>query len=256
MNAESLRPHRGKKGFSLIELITVITIIIILVGLLFPTITGFVKRGQRTQSLNSLKQIGAAYFQYRSDNNGRNLGLNISKNPSTGQDAVFEITNVYHIAYEFAWRGYLNEGAVYQIPTDLHVQQQGVEALSVAERASSDAPWVLSETFSNAPVSFDLVAGLSSNAPASTPVALTRGLDPSTGRWSTDETVSPFGGDGGHVTFLDGHVEWFENINGELTNPVTRQPANSFLQSISQGATVFGDPDKSLLDGREGISGD
>ena len=256
MKVDSLRARSRKKGFTLIELITVITIMAILVGLLFPTITGFLKRGQRVQSMNSLTQISKAYFQFRSDNKGRNLPLRISKNPSSGQDAVFEVTTVYHLAYEFAWRGYLNEGIVYQIPTDLHVEQQGVIPQAVAERDSGDAPWVLSETFSNAPVSFDLVAGLSSNAPSSTPVALTRGLDPQTGEWSSDETVSPYGADGGHVAFLDGHVEWFFNINDGLTNPVTRRPASSFLQSISQGARVFGDPDKSLLDGREGISGD
>jgi hypothetical protein len=56
------------------------------------------------------------------------------------------------------------------------------------------------------------------------------------------------------VAFLDGHVEWFSNVKGELTNPITRKPATTFLQSISQGAKVFGDPDKSLLDGKEGIS--
>jgi prepilin-type processing-associated H-X9-DG protein len=255
MKVDSLRARSRKKGFMLIELITVITIMAILVGLLFPTITGFLKRGQLVQSMNRLTQISKAYFQFRSDNKGRNLPLRISKNPSSGQDAVFEVTTVYHLAYEFAWRGYLNESIVYQIPTDLHVEQQGVIPQAVAERDSADAPRGLSEVFSSAPVSFDLVAGLSYNAPSSTPVALTRGLDPQTGGWSSDETESPYGPDGGHVAFLDGHVEWFENINGELTNPVTRRPANSFLQSISQGARVFEDPDKSLLDGREGISG-
>ena len=114
---------------------------------------------------------------------------------------------------------------------------------------------MLSQTFSGAPISFDLVAGLSSNAPSSTPVAITRGLDPQTGEWSSDETISPYGAEGGHLAFLDGHVEWFNNINGELTNPITRKTANSILQSVSQGAKFFGDPDKSLLDGKEGLSG-
>lgn len=243
-----------QKGFTLIELITVITIVGILAGLLYPTITGIMNRSKRAESANDIKQIALAYVQYQSDNNGRNVPIRISKNPSSGQDALFEVTSVYHLAYEFAWRGYLNEGSIYQISTDRHVELQGVNPQAVAERDSAESPWVLSQTFSQAPISFDLVAGLSSNAPSSTPIAITRGLDSQTGKWESDDTVSPYGSDGGHIAFLDGHVEWYSSVNGELTDPVTRRPANNFLQSISQGARIFGDPEKSLLDGKEGIS--
>lgn len=255
MTSKFRRPGRNREGFTLIEMITVIAIILLLGALLFPTVTGFLKRGQRAQSLNNIRQIANAYIQYRSDNMGRNLPLRLSKNPSTGQDAVFEITSPYHIAYAFAWREYLNEGAIYQIPTDLHVEQQGVFPQSVAVRNSADSPWVLSNSFINAPISFDLVAGLSSNAPPSTPVAITRGLNPETGNWDDDETVSPFGAEGGHIAFLDGHVEWYENVNDKLTNPKTRQPVDNILQAISQGAKFFGDPQKSLLDNKAGIPG-
>lgn len=243
------------EGFTLIEMITVIAIILLLGALLFPTVTSFLKRGQQAQSLNNIRQIANAYIQYRSDNIGRNLPLRISKNPSTGQNAGFEIANPYHIAYEFAWREYLNEGAIYQIPTDLHVEQQGVFPQSVAVRNAADSPWVLSNTFNNSPISFDLVAGLSSNAPPSTPVAITRGLNPETGRWDEDETVSPFGAEGGHIAFLDGHVDWHENVTDRLTNPKTRQPVDNILRAISQGAKFFGDPQKSLLHNKEGIPG-
>ena len=251
MKSNKRRPNHGRGGFTLIEMITVIAIILLLGALLFPTVTGFLKRAQRAQSLNNIRQIANAYIQYRTDNMGRNLPLRISKHPSTGQDAAFEITNPYHIAYEFAWREYLNEGAIYQISTDLHVEQQGVFPQSVAVRNSNETPWVLSNAFNNAPISFDLVAGLSSNAPPSTPIAITRGLDPNTGRWVDDESVSPFGSEGGHIAFLDGHVEWHENVNGKLTDPKTRQPVDNILDAISEGAKFFGDPEKSLLHNRE-----
>ena len=254
MKADTHRTRFPQQGFTLIELITVITIVGILASLLYPAVTGFLNKAKRTESLNNLSQISKAYLQYRSDNNGRNLPLHISKNPSSGEDATFEATKVYHLAYEFAWRGYLNEGAIYQISTDRHVELSGHTPKAVAERDSQDSPWVLSQSFAQAAVSFDLVAGLSSNAPSSTPVALTRGLNTQTGKWETDETISPYGADGGHIAFLDGHVEWYNSTQGELTHPVTRKPATHFLQSISQGARIFGDPDKSLLDGKEGMS--
>lgn len=241
-------------GFTLVELITVITIVGILAALLYPTITSIMNQAKRAESSNNLSQIALAYVQYRSDHNGRNLPLHLSKNPSSGQDAHFEATSVYHLAYEFAWRGYLNEGAIYQIKSDRHVELKGIAPLAVAERDSTDSPWVLSQSFAQAAVSFDLVAGLSSNAPSSTPVALTRGLDSESGQWNSDETISPYGSDGGHIAFLDGHVDWFSDVSGKLTNPVTRRPATQFLQSISQGARLFGDPEKSLLDGKEGTS--
>jgi hypothetical protein len=80
-------------------------------------------------------------------------------------------------------------------------------------------------------------------------------VSPSHLRRSHMEPEPPYGADGDHIAFLDGHVEWFNNISGELTNPITKKSANSILQSISQGAQFFGDPDKSLLNGKEGVSG-
>lgn len=83
---------------------------------------------------------------------------------------------------------------------------------------------------------------------------MTRGLSSTGTTWSEDPTESPFGSDGGHIAFIDSHVEWFSDIEGKLVNPRTGKPADSILEAISTGAKVFGDPNKSLLDGKEAKS--
>ncbi len=249
-------PHKSinKRGFTLVEVATVIAIIALLAGLTYPVIIGMLNKSKRAESLNDIKQIALAFTQYRSGNQGKNLPLKISRNPGTGEQGSFTISEAYHVAYELAWTDYLTEASTYQISSDLHVEQNGSNPLSVIERSSSTSPWILSPSFDNEPVSFDLIIGLSSNAPSSTPVAITRGLDLETGQWNSDETISPYGDDGGHVAFLDGHVEWFNSIKGQLTSPVTRKPVDSILQSVTTGARFFGDPEKSTLNGKTATS--
>lgn len=248
------RKAKSKQGFTLVEVATVIAIIALLAGLTYPVIVGMLNKSKRVESLNDIKQIALAFTQYRSGNGGKNIPLKISRNPTSGADGSFTITQVYHVAYELAWKDYLTEASTYQISSDLHVEQNGGTPHSVIERETSSSPWLLSKSFDKQPVSFDLIVGLSSNAPSSTPVAITRGLNISTGQWSSDETVSPYGDDGGHIAFLDGHVEWFSSINGKLTSPITRKPVDSILKAVTTGAKFFGDPEKSTLHGKTATS--
>jgi len=241
-------------GFTLIELITVIAIIALLAALLFPTVTGMMSKGSKAQALNNIREIAKANMQYAADNNGRNLPLALNTNPSTGKSGTYMIKSVYDLAYEMARRGYINQASIYQVQADSYASQLGIVPLSVAVRNSETEPWTLSSEFNNSPISFDLVAGNSSTAPATTPIAMTRGLGSSSTTWSEDPTQSPFGSDGGHIAFIDSHVEWFSNIEGKLVNPRTGKAADNILETISTGAKIFGDPNKSLLDGKQASS--
>ncbi len=60
-HAGFLRAHRA---FTLVELLVVIAIIILLLSLLFPTVTGSLRRARRLQCLNNLRNIGQVALLY------------------------------------------------------------------------------------------------------------------------------------------------------------------------------------------------
>jgi prepilin-type N-terminal cleavage/methylation domain-containing protein/prepilin-type processing-associated H-X9-DG protein len=60
----SLRPVRGRSGFTLVELLVVIAIIGILIALLLPAVQAAREAARRASCLNNLKQIGLALHNY------------------------------------------------------------------------------------------------------------------------------------------------------------------------------------------------
>jgi prepilin-type N-terminal cleavage/methylation domain-containing protein len=69
----------SQRAFTLIELLVVIAIIAILAALLLPALAAAKARGQRTQCINNLKQVGLA-FRLWSDDNGDKYPWRVSTN--------------------------------------------------------------------------------------------------------------------------------------------------------------------------------
>jgi hypothetical protein len=97
---------------------------------------------------------------------------------------------------------------------------------------------VRDKSFPGSPFSLTLVAGIPSDAKVeNVPLAWTRGLQ-TNGRWVFD---SPFSGEGGHVLFLDGRVEYFlEAIDeGALVDYKTGKPTMDITKAIPPTARVL-----------------
>jgi len=90
--------------------------------------------------------------------------------------------------------------------------------------------------FINAPISWAFAAYMATNAPTSTtPVAWTRGLQ-SDGTWAPD---SPWRGEGGHITFIDGHVEWVEDTEDYFKDYQTGEAVTDIRKALPPGAKIL-----------------
>lgn len=69
-------------GFTLIELLVVIAIIAVLAGLIFGVGSNFLKKGQMTTNVNTMRQIGVALLSYTTDHDGRLPQSNLSQRPN------------------------------------------------------------------------------------------------------------------------------------------------------------------------------
>ncbi|MCC5843714.1 MAG: prepilin-type N-terminal cleavage/methylation domain-containing protein [Verrucomicrobia bacterium] len=68
-----LKPRRKhkKSGFTLIEMLVVIAIIALLAAIIFPSVSASMRRSKTTVGLSNLRQIGQAFQNYATENQGR-----------------------------------------------------------------------------------------------------------------------------------------------------------------------------------------
>lgn len=216
-----MRPNaHTAEGFTLVELLTVIAIIGVLAAILIPVVGKVRENAQRASDLANIRSIGQAALVYAQKHNGNLPPTNLPATAGTtgfvpvGSSAT---TTLYSYAAALALSGGLNNGAVWVSPADL-VGTQGLgnildNGAGGVRSFSADTP-----AFNGATLSFQALSGLRTSMGANTPVVWTRGLIAATGTWDNDRQNSVYGGDGGHVFFLGGHVQFFDNLGADDAN--------------------------------------
>ncbi len=222
-----MNTHTRKRfGFTLIELLTVIAIIGILAGILIPTVAAVQKRAAMIASVNNLKQIGIAYSTF--SNAGKRTRV-ISKGAwSTSSNR--SANNMKEWAKVLAYHAQLTDASIWFIGSDENVSGYGgTLPRSIGTKDGSE--FQESSEWKSIPedvISYSAVVDMNAIAPPSTPLAWTKGLQ-ANGEW---EATSPWLGAGGHIVFMDGHVEFFENLTDD-ENKLTPGSASGTNESTS-----------------------
>ena len=212
-----------KAGFTLVELLTVIAVIGILAAILIPAISTVQRTAEKSKSSTNLKQIAQSYMAY-SNSSGRTRTIAAS------------VTSIHDWAGVLATNVGLTDASLYMISFDTEVA--ALEELPKSLYGSG------STVDTSIPISYEAASGISLNSNATTtPLIWTRDLATS-GAWPVD---SPWGGNEGHIAFLDSHVESFENLGSteaavtliqHNTRTTAGQETNSYLEALNEGAKL------------------
>lgn len=221
----------GSAGFTLIELLTVIAVIGILAALIFPTVTKVRETAQRTVDANHLREIVKSATIFAADNQDRlpdpALITAAATPPVTGGTGPFLWAGI------LAQRGLLTDPSFYFAKNDPLFNGTYPTAI-----VSPDNPHVLDPSFTlNRVLSFEFVGGLRLSDAPHTPVAFTRGLL-ADGNWSAANGV--YKDTGGHIAFLDGHVQFFPHTAEAATQLTLNngRKGNSLLQALPYNAAA------------------
>jgi prepilin-type N-terminal cleavage/methylation domain-containing protein len=220
-----LKSVRRSQGFTLIELLTVIAVIGILAVILIPTVGSVQDRARKTAAASKLRKIHTAYLAYTTD----------GSRPRT-----INATNIYDWARILAENADFNDPEIYLVPEDPLLElEESFPVVIATPPSSGTGDWSVHTDFANFPLSFAVVNRLSTQAPAATPLAWTRGLG-GNGLWSEADGV--YGTEGGHILRFDGSVSFYEDLNkdgGQLLNYTTKQPTGDISQAVSPRAQAF-----------------
>ncbi len=197
-----------RAGFTLIELLTVIAIIGVLAAILIPTVGAVRKQAAKVSSANNVKQIAISFSTF--SNSGTRPRV-ITKGAWSTQNNR-SANDMKDWAMVLAYHAEMTDANVWFISSDEDVVLYGgtlprtIGTRGTGSTFNQSTEW---NAISEREISYNAVSGMSPNAPASTtPLIWTKGLG-SNGYW---EATSPWQGEGGHIGFMDGHVEFFPNI--------------------------------------------
>jgi hypothetical protein len=160
-------------------------------------------------------------------------------NDSPDRRELAQCKSLYDFANMLAKHGYLTTPEVYFSDSDPMVSlSQSNTPKSIGRLIGGQ--WQPSGEFGKFPLSFVVIVNISMDAPASTtPIAYSRGLDVKTGLWGRDGVYS---NGGGFIVFLDGHVQFFDNISAlenQLANFYTGKRTAKITDAVNSGARAL-----------------
>lgn len=172
---------------------------------------------KRASAQNNLGQIAKAYLTYSTSNSPPALNI------QPGDTA-------HELAYILALEAGINDAAVWFVKSD-----ERLTGLTIPKVVYLGDPRIapINPAFSKLPLSVEIVAALPNGRPTSTPIAWTRGLQ-SDGTWPAD---SPWQGDGGHIAYLDGHVEWATKFSSYKYG--TNIPTTNIREALPPGTVIL-----------------
>ncbi len=203
-------PGRVPRAFTLFELLVVLAVLGILASILLPAIGNVQTKARQAAAQSNLRSIALAYNTFAlGGSRVRSIGEGTW---SAGATTAGTTGGWAQVLAEFAG---LNNGTLYFVPSAPEVASMAaIPPVILDGEDRPTAAW----SRNTANLSYEAAVGLPPGAPASlTPLAWTKGLQ-ADGRWADD---SPWGGAGGHIAFLDGHVTFYEDTEDQLTNPDT-----------------------------------
>ncbi len=220
--------HKGPlvSGFvyrGLLKGIVVTTVIItVLLFVLIPKSNILVANAKKSWAAGNASRIAMGYAAYTL---ATKAAISTPQQNQTGTRFTGTAHDINDVAFILAQKAGLNDAKVWFISSDDALA--GAEIPRLVISGNIQAATVVTKDFANLTKSWTFVIGLPLEAPTSTtPLLWTYGLQHN-GKWSE---ASPWDGRGGHIAFLDGHVEWFDQLStapkerGLTVYPTNRNP--------------------------------
>ena len=213
----------GSRAFTLVELLIVIAIIGVLAGLIFPSLTKVLGVGSQVKSMNNARNIANAWMSYA----------------KTGSHTrVINKPNIYEWIKVLADKQDLNNPQIWILDFDplvASVRSSNPMPISVINKVGTISK--INPEFKVFPISWEVANNVPTNAKATTPLVWTRGLK-SSGVW--DEETGVFGSEGGHIAFVDAHVEWYSSLKDDESGQGILNVYNKTFRTFNIASAIRG----------------